>query len=193
MAISKREHLIQTAVALFNQHGFHATGIATILAEAGISKKTLYHYFHSKDELILAVLQYQDSLFRNQFMRQVEAAAETPLERILAVFDCAEQWFLQQNFFGCIFINAVAEFSDKQSPVRDLSKSYKRQMQLFLLKLCESLPVAKPAELAESLAILLEGAIVTAQVMEKPHIAQAAKRSARQLIDAALATSATAS
>ena len=44
----RREHLIDTAMALFSAHGFHATGIDRILAEAGVSKKTLYRHFRSK-------------------------------------------------------------------------------------------------------------------------------------------------
>lgn len=185
VAISKREQLLQTSMALFSEHGFHATGIAAILKETGMSKKTLYHYFQSKDELILAALQYQDSAFRNQFMRQVEAAGSTPEEKLLAVFDCAGQWFQQKNFFGCIFINVIAEFSETPSPLRDLSKSYKKQMHRFIEKLCTQAAVANPQELAGSLALLLEGAIVMAQVLEQPEAAEKAKATAALLIKAA--------
>ena len=52
----RREHLVATAVDLFSEHGFHATGIDAILAKAGVSKKTLYRHFRSKDELLVAVL-----------------------------------------------------------------------------------------------------------------------------------------
>ena len=55
-ASSRREHLIDTAIELFAKHGFHATGIDMILARAGVSKKTLYRHFRSKEELILAAL-----------------------------------------------------------------------------------------------------------------------------------------
>lgn len=185
--VSKREHLIRTALVLFAKNGFHATGISAILQAAGLSKKTLYHYFQSKDELILAALQYQDGLFRNQFMRQVAARAETPRDQILAIFEVAEEWFLQQNFYGCIFINAIAEFSSEPAPIRDISKSYKRLMHGYIVKLCNQLEVQDQVSLADSIALLLEGAIVTAQVMEKPDIAKTARKAAAQLIDLAAA------
>lgn len=186
VAVSKREHLIQSALTLFAEHGFHATGIAAILKASGVSKKTLYHYFQSKDELILAALQYQDGLFRNHFMRQVQAASNSAKGQILAVFDTAELWFLQQNFFGCIFINAVAEYSSPETPIREASKSYKRMMHAFITKLCRQLEVVDPETLGTSITLLLEGAIVTAQVMERPTIATVAKQAAEKLIDQAI-------
>ena len=89
----RREQLIDTAIDLFAKHGFHATGIDRILAVSGVSKKTLYRHFRSKDELILAALRKYDGLFRNNFMREVESRGTTPKERLLAVFDAARAWF----------------------------------------------------------------------------------------------------
>jgi len=188
-AISKRELLIQTAVELFASQGFHATGIAAILAESGVSKKTLYHHFRSKDELVLAALRHYDGLFRNQFMRQVEAAGDSPRDRLLGVFDVAKLWFSGQNFYGCLFINAVGEYAAPDSPVREISKAFKKLMGEFIHGLCRQLAVARPEELATSLALLLEGAIVTAQVSGKPEAAQTAKKAATVLIDQALSDS----
>jgi len=91
---TKREQLIETAARLFARNGFHATGIDTILAEAGIAKKTLYNHFRTKDELILAALRKHDGEFRNNFMKSVEELAETPEARLLAIFDVAKAWRL---------------------------------------------------------------------------------------------------
>ncbi len=57
---SKREQLIQTAVTLFAQNGIHATGIDTIVEQSGVTKKTLYAHFRSKEELVLAALRHYD-------------------------------------------------------------------------------------------------------------------------------------
>ncbi|MFB3114561.1 MAG: TetR/AcrR family transcriptional regulator, partial [Nitrospirales bacterium] len=69
--LSKRDQLIQTAVKLFAKNGFHATGVDTIAAESGVTKRTLYAHFRSKDELVLAALRQYDGVFRIQFMRRV--------------------------------------------------------------------------------------------------------------------------
>ena len=109
----KRQDLIDTAIALFGEHGFHGTGIDWIAREAGVSKKTMYQHFRSKEELIVAALRHHDGLFRKHFMNSVEGAADTPYERLLAIFDVAHDWFSQNNFYGCMFINAIGEYSDQ--------------------------------------------------------------------------------
>lgn len=184
----RREVLVDTAIELFGEHGYHATGIDLILEKAGVSKKTLYRHFRSKDELILAVLKKYDGLFRNNFMRQVESRAETPQDRLLAVYDVAAEWFEQNNFFGCMFINAIGEYSEGDTPIRQVCKDFKGLMRGYIEGLCRAAGVPDTAGLADELALLLEGAIVTAQVSQKRRqAAQVAKTAAAALIAQALA------
>lgn len=190
----RREHLIDTAIELFAEHGYHATGIDTILAQSGVSKKTLYRHFRSKDELILAALKKYDGLFRNGFMRQVEAQAEDPYGRLLAVYDVAAQWFEQNNFYGCMYINAVGEFSESDTPIRQACREFKSLMRRYVEDLCRAAGAAEPVELAEELSLLLEGAIVTAQVSEqRSRAAKVAQTAAKALIARALEESGAAS
>ena len=183
----RREHLIDTAIELFAEHGYHATGIDTILAKSGVSKKTLYRHFRSKDELILAALKKYDGLFRNGFMRQVEERAEDPHGRLLAVFDVAADWFEQNNFYGCMYINAVGEYSEPDTPIRQVCREFKSLMRRYVEDLCREVGAEDPAELAEELALLLEGAIVTAQVsQQRGRAAKIAKTAAKALIAQAL-------
>lgn len=185
---TKREKLIETALELFAKNGFHATGIDTILAHAGVAKKTLYTHFRTKEELILAVLRQHDSEFRNSFMKSVEDIAETPEERLLAVFDVAKSWFAQNNFYGCMFINAIGEYSEEGTAIREVCKEFKRLMYGYMKNLAEQAGVKNADQLAYELALLLEGSIVTAQVSEqRDKAADTAKRVAKTLIDDALA------
>lgn len=179
----RREHLLDTAIGLFCEHGYHGTGIDRILGEAGVSKKTLYTHFRSKEELILAALRKYDGLFRNDFMRQVDLQGKTPKEKLLAVFDVAESWFAQKKFFGCMFINVIGEYSQNDSPIRDISKQFKRSMREYIRELCIQAKAAEPDSLADQLALLLEGAIVTAQVSQQVDSARTAKEIARRLLD----------
>lgn len=184
----RREHLVDTAIALFSERGYHATGIDLILAKSGVSKKTLYRHFRSKEELILAALKKYDGLFRNGFMRQVEARAAGPRDRLLAVFDVAAAWFEQNNFYGCIYINAVGEYAKPDTAIRQACKDFKAQMRRYLEDLCAEMQAPDPAGLAEELALLLEGAIVTAQVSQAGgRAALVAKTAAGALIAQAMA------
>jgi AcrR family transcriptional regulator len=184
---SKREQLIKTALELFAKNGIHATGIDAIVKRSGVTKKTLYAHFRSKEELVLAVLRQYDGLARNEFMRRVEGGGKTARGRLLAVFDFAERWFQQSNFYGCLFINTIGEYSDNDTPIRQVCKDYKKLVKDYILSLCEQVGTSHPKELAEELALLLEGATVTAQVSQNPKTAKIAKRAAKALIEKAIA------
>ena len=185
--LSKRDQLIQTALELFAKNGIHATGVDSIVEQSGVTKKTLYAHFRSKEELILAVLRQYDELARKDFMRRVESGGKTPRARLLAVFDFAERWFQQSNFYGCLFINTIGEYSDKGTPIRQICKEYKKLVKGYVRELCEQAGASDPQGLAEELAMLLEGATVTAQVSQNAKTAKIAKRVAKALIDKATA------
>ncbi len=183
---SRRDHLIETAITLFCEHGYHATGIDRILAAAGVSKKTMYVYFRSKEELIYAALRQYDGVFRNNFMKAVEAASDTPKGKLLAIFDVAEVWFGDNQFFGCMFINAVGEYSEKDSPVREISKQFKKLLRYYVVSLAKEAGADDADELADELCLLLEGAIVTAQVSDDTKAASIARKMAVLAIEDAV-------
>lgn len=180
---SKREQLIETALELFSRHGFHAVGIDTILRESGVAKRTLYNHFKSKDELILAVLRHYDGKFRNFFMQSVEGETDNPRDRLLAVFDVAEKWFNQKDFYGCIFVGAVGEFPENGTAIRHVCREYKRLMQRYIEELARDAKVEQPDELAGQLMLLFEGAITMAQINNAPLCARQAKSAAKVLIE----------
>ncbi|MFK7975713.1 MAG: TetR/AcrR family transcriptional regulator [Halioglobus sp.] len=182
----KRQELVDTAIALFSEHGFHNTGIDRIAQEANVSKKTMYHHFRSKEELILAALKHHDGLFRNFFMKSVNGVSDSPYERLLGVFDVASEWFADKQFYGCIFINAIGEYSNRDDAISQACQSFKSQMTAFVEELAVDANVRDPKALAETLSLILEGAIVTSQVSGNPRSAQTAKAAAKVLIDAAL-------
>ena len=183
MAVSKREQLVETALKLFSREGFHATGIDRILAESGVAKMTLYNHFKSKDDLVLAALRRRDELFRNNFSRQVEAAAETPAGRLAALFDVLHAWINSDDFNGCMFCNAAAEYRDASSPIRALAAEHKRLMLASIRLLAEQAGAEHPHELAEHLNLLLEGAISQALTAGDLDAAKTAARAARVVLD----------
>ncbi len=165
MPPSRRDDLIDAAMRVFYRNGFHGTGLDMILQEGGISRMTLYNHFKSKDELIVAALRRRDEIFRNRMMKYVEKAANDPIDRIFAIFDFHEEWFEESAFCGCMFINAAAEFVDPQSPFRRVSADHKFEVRRYILQHCEAAHLRNPASLSEHISILLDGAIVTAQVV----------------------------
>lgn len=187
MKSSRRQDLIDSAIGLFNEQGFHATGIELILDKTRMSKKTLYTYFRSKEELVLAALRHYDSRFRNDFMGKVDKASPSAEGRLLAIYDVAEAWFAQKDFFGCLFITVASEYPDRSSPIRQTSYEFKRLMRLYIKSLCDQLDISDPAGLADELSLLFEGATVTAQISGTSQAAQVAKKMARTMLAEALA------
>ena len=187
MASRRRDHLVDIALDLFSRDGFHATGIDKILAESGVAKMTLYKHFRSKDELILAALRRRDERFRNWFMRTVERRADTPRERLLAMFDALEEWFTESKFTGCIFINAAAEYAASDNPIHATSAEHKRLVLAYVCDLAAAAGARDPDELTAELGLLIEGAIVMAHVYGQCDYARTARSAAEKLIDQALA------
>ncbi len=191
MPPSRRDDLIDAAMRVFYRRGFHASSLDDIQKEGGISRMTLYNHFKSKDELVIAAMRRRDEIFRNKLMQFVDAKAKTPRERILAVFDFHEDWFTGNEFCGCMFINASAEFSEADSAPRRLSAEHKQEIVRYLREQCEAAGLSNPGDVAEQLNILLEGAIVTARVVgqvaeggKDPGIAaRRAKQMATRIID----------
>src|ERR1700760_4093697 len=102
----KRAELVGTAWRLFYRDGYHAVGIDTVLAEAGVAKMTLYKHFPSKEDLIAAVLDRRSSDLRAGLERAIEAAGRSPAKRLLAIFDAFDALFQSADFNGCAFIKA---------------------------------------------------------------------------------------
>ncbi|MFT5117611.1 MAG: AcrR family transcriptional regulator [Kiritimatiellia bacterium] len=185
-ALSKREQIVTEAQRLFYQYGFNATGVDRIITEAGVSKKTLYNHFKSKDELILATLRKRDELFRNNLMRETERIANTPRERLLALFDVLGEWFHDKNFSGCMFINAVAEFSAADNPCHIACAEHKRLVGEYIRGLAVAAEVQEADELAKKFTLLIEGAIVEAHVCGDKEAAVRAKQMANIFLELAL-------
>jgi len=186
MASKLRDKLVDTALKLFYDQGFHVVSVDMILAKAGISKPTLYKYFRSKNELILASLRRRDEQSRNWLMREMERRGSTPREQLLALFDTLGEFFLTKEFRGCMFINATVEFPQLDDPIHQAATEHKRIFGRHIGDLVDRLNVLKPEELTEQLLILMEGAVITAHVSQPKSTAQHAKRSAAIMIDHAL-------
>jgi len=167
MPPSRRDELVDAAMKIFYRNGFHNTGLDQIQKESGISKMTLYNHFKSKDELIVAALRRRDEIFRNQLMKFVDSSSKDPIDRLLAVFGYHEDWFNQDTFQGCMFINASAEFCDCNCPSRRVAADHKLEIVRYLQELCESADLNEPQELSHQLNLLLEGSIVNAHVVGK--------------------------
>jgi AcrR family transcriptional regulator len=171
-----QERILSTADRLFNGQGIRAVGVDTIAAEIGISKRTLYNYFPSKDALICAYL-------TRRFI-PTKTSDHPPLEQILRVFDWLERWFASESFRGCPFVNAVSELGERTHAATKIAVDFKEQRRLWMRDLLARAGATDPDGLSVQIALLVEGAIATALVRGDPGVARAAKNAAAVLLTA---------
>lgn len=171
MVNEKRQQLVDTALKLFYRHGVHALGINQVLQESGIAKKTLYHHFSGKDELIEACLVERDTRFMKWFMGECSQASSLN-GFIHALFNALDNWINNrapqlENFHGCFFVNVSAEFNDASSKINQLCKQHKEHVKAFILERLQVFManLKQKNELAELLLLLKEGCINSAHVM----------------------------
>jgi len=186
MSASKRDVLIQRAFRIFYENGFHATGMDKLVKLTGISKTAMYRHFRTKEDLILAVLKLRDEQFRNWLMARVEELAQTPEQQLLALFDVLGEWFKREDYQGCMFIKASAEYQDDNHPLKAASAEHKRLLFTWFRKITSRTAVKNPDLLARQLLMLKEGAVVTAHLQGVEGVAEDARKAAISLINAAL-------
>ena len=174
----RKQHLIETALTLFNEKGYHATGIDLILAEAKVSKATLYKHFRSKDELILAALAVRHENVLLTIKNNIDASCEQGSARVLAIFDGLDTWFNSETFFGCNFINASAEYANVDEPIYTYAVAHKQS----IADLVRATLSPTDKHKADQIDLLVEGAIVMAHTRGIKDAALMAKEMARALI-----------
>lgn len=157
------EQILNAALAEFYQNGFHASGVDQLSSKAGVTKRTLYRHFPSKECLIDAVLQLRDEQFMARLQSFVEAAPKE--ERPMAYLDFLEAWGKEPDFHGCMFINAAAEYSDHSNGPHLVAKAHKERVLAYLVRICVEAGFAEAQSLATQLFVMGEGLIVTMQVM----------------------------
>ncbi len=179
---SARGRLLSAATHLFCKNGINATGIDAIIDEAGTAKTTLYKLFGSKTNLVHAVLESEGKQWREWFIGAIEAGGGDPHTKLARIFPALKSWFGEERFYGCPFINAVAEHDKDQKQFRTIALRHKKVVLAHIEKLAADMGAAEPEMLAHQLALLIDGAIVAAMVSRNPAVADTAGLAAGSLL-----------
>ncbi|MCO6000000.1 TetR/AcrR family transcriptional regulator [Actinoallomurus rhizosphaericola] len=158
----KAHAVLQAASELFYEHGIHAVGVDVIAKRAGVTKKTLYDRFGSKDRLVVEYLTERDNRWRGFLDAHLARADPSPRAQIAAVFDASAAWARERGRKGCSMINAHAEISDPAHPAYSVIVGQKRRMLALFTELATAAGVADPRQAGEQIMLLHEGAVVTA-------------------------------
>ena len=155
----KARRILESASKLFYEQGIHAVGVDTVALDAGVTKKTLYERFGSKDGLVVEYLKDRDRQWRAFRDKKLASAGDTRAEQLSAVFDASASWSKASGGKGCSMINAHAEFSDHSHQVFAVIADQKQEM-MDLFRRILATEGHSDERLVESLMLLHEGALV---------------------------------
>jgi AcrR family transcriptional regulator len=171
-----RDRILDVAKRLFYRDGLRATGIDKIIAESGVAKMSLYRNFSSKNDLITAFLEWRHEYWMTWFANSVEARFERS-RGLDVIADALGEWFIDEDFRGCAFINSVAETGVTERPeYLNLAVQHKADLEKYVVELAVRLGLDDPDMVAEEVMLCLEGMIVRAQFNYTPEIVDAGRR-----------------
>lgn len=183
MSRNLQDHILQTASELFYSQGIKATGVDAIVKAAGTTKMSLYKYFPSKDDLVLAHLQKNRATMLSMIQTGIESRATQPQQKLLAIFDVFEAMLDTPEFRGCPFINAAAEFAAENNPVQNASAAFYGEFRQLLTDLANQAGIRNPEQLAAQWAILIAGATVSEQIQRHSGAMRTARTAAEILLN----------
>lgn len=163
--------LLDAAARLFYADGITATGVDALADEAGVSKRTLYNHFGSKDGLVTAYLQRREQRWRRRLAELLDDVGDDPVARLGAYVrgyaDAGGEYserYDGQAFRGCAFINAAAEVVDDGHPGLGVVRGSIDNVERGIAQILVDAGVEDVEPLAAQLLLVLEGAITVAGI-----------------------------
>ncbi len=159
-----REQMIEQCYSVFYQQGFHASGVELLAKQAGTTKRTLYAHFGNKEGLIEAVLNHRHQQFMAQLQQYfAKLSIITADDIVQGYLGFLQDWIRSDNFYGCLFINACAEFTNDTAMPHRIAKEHKAHLRQWLLVQFDQLNISQAQQKADTLFVFGEGLIVSAQ------------------------------
>ena len=155
-----RARLLTAATRLFYSQGIHSVGIDRVIADAGVTRATLYRHFPSKDDLLVAYLTEADNTIRAQVAAaRTASAGRSPADAVRAVAGTIADGISSPGFRGCAFLNAAAEYPDPGNRVRRVIDDHRKWFFDVLREQAADLGHPEPEHAARVLVLLRDGAL----------------------------------
>jgi len=159
------DRVFQVAADLFYKESIRSVGVETIVKQAGVAKISLYRSFESKDDLIVAYLESRNADYWQNVDRILAAKRNNPRAQVRALISYVASRATTSGYRGCPFINYASEFPDPSHPGHRVVDKNKREMHQRLVALSKALGASRPAQLADALFLLIEGAYASSQTL----------------------------
>jgi AcrR family transcriptional regulator len=174
--------VLDTAERLFYERGVRSVGMDELVRETGLGKATVYRMFATKDDLVEAVLARLERRILDLVDRDLASHREEPDRALLAILDSVERSVGDTGFRGCPFHNASIEYADPGHPVRLVAARYRKRLRARLRQAGRELDPQVGTELGDRLALLIDGAYISASHLGPDGPSAAGLTLARELV-----------
>ena len=154
---SPRDRLLEAAAELFYRDGV-SIGVEALCRSAGVSKRSMYQLFDSKDEMLAASLERRRPWYEAQMIGPAGTVPATPRERIRYVFERTAEASLSPDYRGCPYLAVLVELKDPEHPASAVARAVKDRLQSFFREQAEQGGAADPEVLARQLMLVFDGA-----------------------------------
>ncbi|WP_281225887.1 TetR/AcrR family transcriptional regulator [Flavobacterium aquiphilum] len=179
---TKKEEIIKSAYEIFYKNGFHATGVDAIVDSTGISKRTLYKHFASKEILILAAVGYYHQITYKAISDYIEkSTADKPVDKALMIFDFLAELVDAGNLEGCFAMNAKTEYSNKAIEIESACDGHVNALRGLIEKYLSEAKIAQSESLSLQIIMLFEGAILRNKATKNSVPTKLAKSAAKSI------------
>ena len=186
-AIPTRERIISAANALFYNDGIRGVSVDAVAEKAGVTKRTLYYHFRSKDDLVAAYLTARDQPNLALFRKWFSEAEGGPPAKVEAIFRNLARSARHPKWKGCGFLRTSAELANMPGhPAIRIGAAHKKKFEEWLRATFEAEGIADPPRLARQILLLLVGSFAVVLLHRDPSYMETAGEAAHALIEAAL-------
>lgn len=186
--IETKTRILTIAYGLFYKQGFARVSMDAIAEAVGVTKRTLYYHFVSKDALVAAVLDHQHPLALARIQEWSTKTAQSPAELLAALFEQLEEWASEPKWLGSGFTRLTMELADVPGhPARHAAQQHKAAVEDWLAEELGTLGAPDPQELARQVMLLIEGCLSLILIHGDTNYAVAAARAAKRLANCEIA------
>lgn len=184
--LGTKDRILRAANKLFYKLGFTRVSVDAIADLAGVTKRTVYYHFRSKDDIIAAVMEVQHLHLLSQYQTWLEPTSDTSRQIVSDVFSKLVNWADDPNWLGSGFSRIAAELADMRGhPARRAATKHKAAVEEWLAGKLAATGAKDPEDLARQIFLLIEGSMSLALIHGDTTYIRSAKDTAERLIRAA--------
>lgn len=189
-SLETRDRILTAANKLFYGEGIRAVSVDAIAEKAGLTKRTLYYHFKSKDDLIEAYLISRDQPNLAAFARWFDEAEGPVSAKTQVIFQRVAENARHPKWKGCGFLRTVAELANMPGhPAVAVGARHKKKFELWLAKKYAEAGIQQAQDLARAVTLLMDGAFSAMLTHRDPQYAEDAGAAAYRLVELACASS----